>query len=642
VVIGVTPAAFSGVLLDSPQDIWVPAAMEPLVRQPSARSSGAMGVGLIGRLRPGVSLHRALAEMTVLNRWRVEETARASHDPLWRQATIELVPASAGVSPAREYVGGPLLALMATVALLLVLSCANVAGMLLARAAGRHREIAVRVSLGAGRARLLRLVLIESLMLSGLASILGLAIAWAGSAALVRIVASGRPLPGMGPLLLRPSLDAHVLLFTAVTAVTTALLFGVAPAWHAFSVAPMSSLREASVVGESRPRRRFAKALVVAQVALSIVVLSLAALFLRHLSALRNVDVGFDRKSVLLVGLDPARSGLQGRQLANAFEDLVSRFATMPGVRAVTVAAVTPIQGGAASRFVKVEGFEEPPDHRRRVALNWIGSGYFATFGTPIVAGRDFGPADAGGPRAALVNEAMVRHYFGGRDPIGGRFAFEGQDDPYTIVGVVADAKYSDLHEPAPRTVYLSAFQDGRVMPRHLALRTSVSPLALAPDVRRIVQDSVKGIRIEKVTTLSDQVDASIVPERLLAMLASVFAAAAALLAAIGVYGLLAYSVARRVSEIGLRRALGATEWDIVRMVLGSALGLVAAGVLVGAPLAFWGRRLTLALVGDLPRGVIGQTLAAASVMLIVALLAAYVPARRAARVNPADALRRS
>jgi len=271
--------------------------------------------------------------------------------------------------------------------------------------------------------------------------------------------------------------------------------------------------------------------------------------------------------------------------------------------------------------------------------------------GTPLIAGRDFQYADEGRPRIAIVNQAMARYYFGDGTPLGKHVTFDGQSQPYEIVGVVADAKYSSLHEAAPRMVYLNAFQEGRGTPNQLMLRTNVAPLALVGNVRHTVRDVLRTVPIAKVTTMTDQIDASIVPERLIATLSASFGGLGALLAAVGLYGLLAYTVARRTNEIGIRMALGATRRDVTTMVLKSALGLVCVGLLVGAPLAASGKRLAARVVESggaptaenrvtLPLDVASPIVFASAAMLAMALLAAYVPVRRATRVEPVQALR--
>ena len=371
------------------------------------------------------------------------------------------------------------------------------------------------------------------------------------------------------------------------------------------------------------------------------VLLSAAALFVGHLYNLRNVDLGFRRDGVLIVTLDPSHSGYERVQLSGMYRGLLEQLAAIPGVRSVALGAVTPIEGGAASRFVRVEGFQEDTGQRRRVMLNWVGPKYFETLGTTLIAGRDFQFfEDERRPRVAIVNRAMARYYFGDGSPLGKHVTFEGQDRPYEIVGMAVDAKYSDLHEPAPRTIYLNAFQDARGVSQQVALRTTVPPAAVAGDVRRFVRDTLKTVAVAKVRTLADQVDASLAPERIIAALAEFFGGVGALLVAIGLYGLLAYSVAHRVNEIGVRMALGATRTDVAVMVLKSAFAVVCVGLIVGAPVALWSRRFASSVMEHLPLASAWPIAFAAAAMIAIALVAAYVPAHRAGTVDPMQALR--
>jgi len=487
-VVGVAPRAFAGLQVGLSPNLWVPAAMEPLVQRPSRRVDGTMTVGVMGRLKPGVTIEQALVEMRVLDRYRLEDMVKARQSAASvRGITIELEPAAAGFAALRDRFATSLLVLMAVVALLLLIACTNVASMLLARGAARQHEMALRVSLGAGRVRLVRQVLTEALLLAAMGSIVGIALASVGAETLARIMLSGREslrLQQHVELLVQP--DLHVLLFTTTVAVLTAVLFGAAPAWHAATSAPASSLRATAAGGETRSRRLFGKSLVVAQVALSVVLLSAASLFVHHLSNLRNQDFGFQRASLLLVTLDPANSGYPREQLFAPYQNLLSRLGEIPGVRSVTLSGVTPISGAGASRFISVEGFEEAADARRYVPLNWVGPQYFETFGTPLLAGRDFAFTDQGGPPVAIVNQAMARYYFGDKDPLGGRFQLVGPsnsgitgappDQVYTVIGVVGDAKYLDLREVPPRTIYLSAFQEPRMFANQFALRTTGPP----------------------------------------------------------------------------------------------------------------------------------------------------------------------
>jgi len=349
---------------------------------------------------------------------------------------------------------------------------------------------------------------------------------------------------------------------------------------------------------------------------------------------------------LLLVTLDPAGSGYQGSQLAPIYRQLLERFTAIPGVRSAALSGTTPVSGGGASRFIDVPLFRENVEDRRRVALNWIAPKYFETLGTPLLAGRDFDFEDQG-PPVAIVNQSMARHYFGDRSPIGQLFSFDRQDnrgavrqEQYQIVGLVGDSKYLNLQEPIWRMVYLNAFQEPRLFANQFSLRTNVRPEAVAGEVRRAVRDVAPTVAVGRITTMTEQVDASMIPERLIAMLSGFFGALGALLAAVGLYGLLAYTVARRTSEIGIRMALGASRSDVTRMVMTSALGLVAAGLVLGAPLAYGARLVASSLVNGLPTGTVFPIASAGVGMLAIAAVAAAIPARRASRVNPIDALR--
>jgi predicted permease len=532
------------------------------------------------------------------------------------------------------------LILMAIVGLLLLIACTNVAGLLLARGAARQHEMALRVSLGAGRLRMLRQVLTESLLLSAAGSLLGIWLAYFGADALVRIMASGRQAPGLPNHLEIPvHPDAHVLLFTAGIALLTGMLFGLAPCMRAWATSPMSSLRDQGKASDSRFRKFFGKSLVVAQVAFSIVLLSAAGLFIRNLSNLEHLDLGFRRDHVLLVTLDPTHSGYKREQLLQPYQELLTRFNAIPGVRSATISAPTPLSGAGASRFATVEGHPERPEDRRYLSVIWIAPKYFETLGIPLLAGRDFSFEDQGHSRVAIINQAMARYFFTGGSPLGKHFTFDGDTEPYEIVGVAGDAKYYELREAPPRTIYIDAFQDWHA-PSNFILRTSVAPTAITSEVRRTVHDLLKTVPVVKVTTMADQIDASIVPERLIAALSGLFGALGSLLAAVGLYGLLAYTVTRRINEIGIRVALGATRSNVTRMVLTDALWMVCAGLAIGMPIALWGERFAASFVQDLPVKSAVPIAFGAIAMVAVALFAAYVPARRAARVDPMEALR--
>jgi putative ABC transport system permease protein len=393
--------------------------------------------------------------------------------------------------------------------------------------------MAVRVSLGAGRSRIVRQVLTESLLLAAMGGVLSIVAARFGATTLMWIMMSGTRSPGPSPHLDVP-LDARVLMFTVAVTVLAALLFSLMPAIAAFVSAPAPTLRQ---TGAAQPRSRgvFGNGLVVAQVAISLALLSVSQLSIAHLHHLRDRSLGFDRNGVLLMSINTSRA--QNRAL---YRDIVQRLEAIPGVRAVAASATTPIALGGASRFLEAEGFDEPLQERQRVSLNWVSPNYFATYGTPLLAGRDFRDADAEEPRRVIVNQALARRYFADRDPIGLHVWLENEPDPYEIVGVAGDAKYQDIRPAAPPIVYLFA-----PMSNTLSLRTDVSPIAVAADARRIVTEVLGAESVRRVTTLAEQVDAAVVPERLMAILGGFFGAVGALLAAIGLYGLLAYMVVR-------------------------------------------------------------------------------------------------
>jgi predicted permease len=632
-IVGVTPPAFFGLLVGTRTDIWLP----------HSNNSSSPRLILMGRLKPGVSLEQARAEMTVLYRFTIEERSRNGKDPLTRQMRIELEPAGAGLSLLRDHLGQPLEVLMALVGLLLLIACTNVASLLLARGASRSGEMAVRVSLGASRLRLVRQVLTESMMLSAAGGLLGIVFAYFGARALVRILTSGRQIIGLPqPFEIDVRPDTRVLLFTVTVALLTGVLFGLAPAWAAFTSRPALAMREIGKAGDTRLRRLFGKSLVVAQVALSVALLSAAGLFVRNLVNLRHVDLGFRRDHVLLGTLDPSRSGYNAEQLYRAYQELLARFQAIPGVRSASLCAPTPLSGAGASGFASAEGFEEKPEDRRYISLSWVAPKYFETLGTPLLAGRDFKISDS---HTAIVNLALAHYYFAGGDPVGMHITLDhatGSPEPrsYEIVGLVADAKYYEIREPTPRTIYLPAFQDGEVLAQNFVLRTNVDPTAVAGDVRRTVRAVLKTVPVARITALSDQVDATIVPERLIAALSELFGGLGTLLAAIGLYGLLAYTIARRIQEIGIRMALGATPGNVIRMVFGDALGMVLAGLALGVPLALWGKSFAAILMQDPSLDSAAPIAFGALGMIAITLVTAYVPARRAARVDPMEALR--
>jgi len=618
-IVGVAPRSYTGPRVGARTDVWMP--------------SGKSDLAILGRLKPGVRLQQAQAEVSVLYRnWQRQNAPLRAP-----QIQVELELAGAGLARVRDEYGKPLVLLTTVVGLLLLLACINMASMLLARSAGRQRELAVRVSLGAGGARLVRQMLTESLLLSGAGTVSGVVLAYWGIGVLVRIMASGRAFEHI-EIQVQP--DLNLLLFTTGIAIITGLLFGLGPAWYAFRLAPASTLRQTGK-GDTRFWRLFGKALVTAQVALSIFLVTAAAAFLSHLTRLRNFDLGFRRDHVLLVTLDSEHSGYKSDRLATLYQELLARMETIPQVRSASISGCTPLEGcGSGARYVTAEGHVETREERRLTVVVFASPRYFETLGIPLLAGREFNFHDR--PRVAIVNQAMARRYFPGANPIGKHFAVEGDpkpDSPYEIVGVVGDAKAVELRDAPYPTMYFNMFQESQLMD-DFALRTKAEPESVAGTVRQMVRDVLKTVPVARVTTLADQVDSNIVPERLIATLSEFFGCLGAMLAGIGIYGLLAYAVAQRTNEIGIRMALGATAGSVSRLVLRDMLGMVCAGLVAGTSIVFWARPLAASLLLDLKLESAAPLGFGSGAILAVALLAAYVPVRRAARVDPMVALR--
>src|SRR4051812_1765030 len=627
-VVGVAERGFSGIVVAYRPDVWISLSAVP----DSVRSRAQLA--LAARLQPGASIEQARAEMRVLDRARIEELAK--RDPQWLRVAIDVTPARTGLSsPLHQQFAGPLFVLMTMVGGVLLLACVNIGGLLLARVAARQHEMAVRVSLGAGRFRIVRQLMTESLLLASMGGILGVIGARVGATILMRMMISGTRAPGPTPTLGIP-LDARVLGFTIGITVLAALLFGLVPAIAAFVSTPAPALRPA-IGAAPQSRRLFSNGLVIAQVAISVALLSVSQLSIAHLRHLRDRSLGFDRDRVLLLSINTAPTQTRAQALT-LYRDLVPRLQAIPGVHAVAASGTTPIALGAASRFLQAEGFDEPAQDKSRAAMNWVSPNYFVTYGTPLLAGRDFREADSEQPRRVIVNQTVARHYFDGRDPIGRRVWLENEREPYEIIGVAADAKYHEVRDAAPPTVYVFALMSRGST--ELSLRTDVNPDAIAADARRIVTEVIGADSVRHVTTLAEQVDTALVPERLLSMLGGFFGASGVLLAAIGLYGLLAYTVARRTKEIGVRIALGATRSNVVRLVLTHALLLVLAGIALGLPAALRSQRLAATMVEHLAAGTLFPIVVGASALLAIGLLAAYGPVRRATRVDPITALR--
>lgn len=629
-VIGIAPAAYTGPRVGARTDIWVPSGRDHAVR-------------MLGRLKVGATLEQARAEMAVLYRFTLQQRAAQDKDPRIWQNTIEVEKAGAGFGQVREKYGKSLAMLMVVVALLLLLACSNVASLLLARASARQREMAVRVAVGASLGRLTRQMLTESLTLAAVGALVGSVIAYFGTGLLVRILASG---PVAENLKIEVQPDLNVLLFTAFVTALAAVLFGLAPAWYAFRNASATSLRHAAKGGD-RSGGLFEHSFVSVQFALSVLLVSAATMFLGHVSRMRTLDLGFRSDNVLLMILDTSKTGFKRAQLVPRLQQLQERMRRITGVQSVAIGGCTPIQGCGAMRFVIVDERPEPAETRTRVSLNFVSPRYFETLRVPFNAGRDFSMQDVGRPRVAIINEAMAGHYFPGGNAVGKyfrvdpdkRFGGWNGEEPYEVIGVVTNSKNVDLHAPAPRSMFFNMFQENEVMTQFL-LRTAVDPDSIAGPARQAVREELNAARVLRVTTLSRQVDSAIVPERLVATLASYFGLLAIALSGIGLYGLLSYTVARRTGEIGVRIAIGARVVDIWWLVLRRALFVLGGGIIAGGLLAFWAKPLASSVVQELrPESLLPISFAAGAVF-VVGLLACVVPVRRAARVDPIVALR--
>ena len=639
-VIGVAPEGFSGRLRGMAVDLWMPAAGAAAlgVGGGELESRGDRGFLVLARLAPGVQLRDARARVAVLAR-----QLHAAYPGLWNNVrgegrTITLLPESAARVPPqlRARVLGFTGLLLATVVLVLLVCCANVAGIMLARAARRSREIGVRLSLGASRRRIVGQLLTESVTLSLVAGAVALIL----SAWLVDLVSGLVPeLPVPVDLDLTP--DARVLGFTSLVALGTGILFGLAPAVKASRLDVISVLKADLPTVDMGKRLPLQSALVVAQMAISLLLVVSALLFARTLEHAAGIDPGFRVADVLLVPVEPRTPERDGASTAAVGLAMRERVAALPGVRGVSWAATPPLDMEYSRMGTWVEGHQRAPGEDMEFGFNVVGPHYFETIGLPLVRGRGFTDADRqGAPGVVVVNESFARRFWPNQDPLGKRVSTSGPTGQrLEVVGVARDAKYSSLADAPKPYIYLPALQqDGWSVV--LLVRAPGDPDALLPLVRSEAEAAAPAWTVRNPRTLADQVGTSLLPQRVAAGVLGLFGALALLLASIGLYGVVAYSVARRTREIGIRVALGARGEDVVRLVLRQSITLVAAGLAIGLPLAWGATRL----LGSLPLGVVGAepvTFAGSAALLaLVALLASWMPARRAARVDPMVALR--
>jgi predicted permease len=644
-VVGVAGPEFFGVQPGRAVDLWLPASSAPQLLEGWASLTARENWWLVvmARLKPGVSETQARATLDVL--LAQEATAGIAGPP--RPEDIphsEFSAASRGLNDLRQQFSKPLEVLMIVVALVLLIACANVANLLLARAAGRSREITIRLAVGAGRFRLVRQLLTESLLLAAAGAALGSLLALWGTRILVVLITN----PSR-PIEIALSLDSGVLLFTVLLSAATAIVFGLAPALHATRVALQSRLKEnaSSTAGQVRAKFRLRKTLVVAQTAISVVLLVGAGLFVRTLVKLKNQDLGFNAANILTFRLEPQLHGYAGPRILAFYEDILDRIKVLPGVESAGLSSHR-LMADSANIMIDVSAEGVPPETTKKVPvwLNAVSPDFLRTMQIKTVLGRGIGPQDAPDSlRVALVNQAFTRRFWGELNPIGRWISLEGQPGKapprITVVGVTTDAKYSDIHEPPPPTVYVSFQQNSRSLHgMDFEVRTSGEAAALVSALRQIVGDVDKDIPLENVLTQTEQIDASLLQERMFAKLVSFFGGLALLLACIGLYGVMVYTVMQRTHEIGIRKALGAQAGSVLRMILRESLLLIAIGAALGVLAAYFSMRLIASFLFQLKPNDPVALLSAVSVLAVVAFIAALLPARRAMRVDPMVALR--
>jgi predicted permease len=663
-IIGVSPPEFFGLQPGSSIDVWLPLHAQPEV-EPDWTENGRSNfirtddwwVTVMGRLKTGVGevqaralleavFHQRLAAQREAARSVPHRESAAQAPPAGQQGlpSLYLAPASKGLDYLRQEFSKPLLILMGVVGLVLLIACANVANLLLSRAAARQREIAVRLAIGAGYRRIIRQLLTESVTVASLGGALGLLLAYWATSVLITFMSSGR-----NPIALSVRPDLRVLAFTALVSVVTGVLFGLAPAYRAACVDLTSALRGASAfsgLGRGRLRLGFGKALVVSQVAMSLLLLVGAGLFVRTLGNLEEVNLGFNRRNVLLFGLDATQGGYRGVRLLGFYQEFQQRLDGLPGLRSASSSSNTLIGGGVSIDGISIEGrpAPRPDDASTGVWFNDVGPRFFETMQIPLILGRTIGPQDtSAAPKVAAINETLARKFFAGLNPVGRRFGMgdSKSSSEIEIVGVVANAKYDDVRREVPPTVYVPYAQHlASLREMHFEVRTLGDPSQMVPAIRRVVRDLDRNLPLFDVKTQVEQIDQTIFQERLFAKLSSFFGLLALTLTSVGLYGIMAYAVARRTNEIGLRVALGASRRAILGMVMRDALTLVALGIAVGAIAALAAGRLVSSLLFGLtpadPLTIAGASLS----MILVAALAAYLPARWASQVDPIVALR--
>ena len=634
-IVGVTDPKFRGLRLGTPPDFFVPMTASSSFVENGRNSRG---IAITGRLKSGVSLEQAQAQLTAIAARLAQEypetnlgTLAQPNEP--RPVTITR---EARVGPTGQGIQQISILLFVVVGLVLLIACANVANLLLARASARRKEIAVRLALGASRGRLVRQLLTESLILALLGGAAGL-LATQWTSGLVP-----KFLPDAETTNLDVGLDWRVLAFTLGISILTGLLFGLTPALQATRLNLLSSLKsEGWGYGQKRRRINLRDALVISQLAMSMVLLICAALFVRSLQQAVSFDPGFNAQKILVAEMEMQGSNFNRERGRIFYDETLARLGSLPGVEAVTLSSVVPISGGGERRNITLEGYQPQPNEDTELNTNVVGPDFFKVMGIPFVGGRDFNPQDKdGAPQVVIVNEELARRYFAG-NAVGKRLKFgRGDDIPFReIVGVVRTARYRNLREEPLPFIYIplgQEYQPGM----SLMLRTAGDPTSLAGPVRSEMQSINKDVAVFSVEGMTDRIDSQIAADRMVAVLLSIFGGGALLLAAIGIYGVVAYSVAQRTQEIGIRIALGAERADILKLIVGDGMFLVLIGAGIGLALALASTHVLKSLLFGISAT---DPLTFSVVVLVlvgVALLACYLPARRATKVDPLVALR--
>jgi predicted permease len=641
-IVGVAPPEFFGTKVGDAPDIWIPLSMQKEVppNYDGYTDNFSESLYLMGRLKPGTTMTQAATNVNLLFRQILLGFPEAplSQENLEKlnKTRVVLSPMATGLSSLRKKFSDPLKILMIVVGLVLLIACANIANLLLARSTSRAREFALRQALGARRSRLIRQLLTESFVLALTGGALGVGFAAGASRLLLHMVSGGQ-----ATVPLDVSLNIRLLLFTLAITCLTAVLFGMIPAFRATKFELTESLKDGRGQANAGTKNRLAKALVMTQIAFSLVLLVGSGLFLRSLINLTNVDTGFNKENVLRLQTDASSIGYTygNSRLLSLYQQIEEHVSVVPGVRAASSSLFTYNEGSWNTR-VSVHGYDA--DQNRNVKHNIVGSGYFATMGIPLLAGRTFGPQDtASSQKVTVISDTMARTMFPSGSPIGHRYGVGGPEhaNDLEVIGVVKDVKFGSLQEDRQTLDYYPVAQQIRYL-NDFEVRYTGSLDAVLPAVRRAIHEVDPHLPISNVTTLEEQVGRSITNQRLVAQLSIFFGLLAVFISCIGIYGLMSYVVTRRTNEIGIRMALGAERSHVRWMVMREILLLVALGVVIGVPAALAGNRLISNLLFGLQPADPVSLLAAVGVLFLVAVLAGYLPARRASLVDPMVALR--